>query len=176
MECHESQLSGYLRFERKMIRSYQPKDYEAIAEIFSRSVHEIASEAYSQEQCKAWSEKTPNTERWKKRCTVKQPLVFVIDGTVAGFLELDNDGHIDCMYVHPDYARQGIASRLIDHAVAACVDAGLQRVFVEASICAKPVFEKKGFQTIEERLAPIRGEKLVNYRMELKLQDPPNKS
>lgn len=152
-----------------MIRKYQAGEHCAIAKIFVRAVHEIASEVYSNEQCNAWSDRTPNFEYWKKRCKAKQPFVFVTDGKVTGFLELDGNGHIDCMYVHPNYTRKGIASRLIDHAIASCARVGVNRVFSEASICAKPVFEKKGFRVVEERLVAIRGEKLVNYEMELNL-------
>jgi len=162
-----------------MIRSYQLGDHEAISEIFPIAIHEIASEVYTQEKCNAWSEKRPNPERWERRCEVKRPFVFVSQGEIAGFLELDPDGHIDWMYVHPDHKQKGIASRLIDHAVKTSSDAGLSRVFVDASICAKPVFDKKGFRVIEEKTVEIRGENLINFAMELQLtnaeQDvPPN--
>lgn len=157
-----------------MIRSYQPGDHEAIAEIFPRAIHETASEVYTKEQCNAWSERAPNPGHWEKRCEVTRcevtrPFVFVIEGNIAGFLELDLDGHIDCMYVHPDHKRKGIASSLIDHAVRTSSDFGLRRVFVDASICAKPVFEKKEFRVIEEKTVEIRGEDLINFSMKLEL-------
>jgi phosphatidate phosphatase APP1 len=82
-----------------MIRLYQPEDYKEIARIFPRAVHEIAIREYSAAQCNAWSEKEPNPNHWKIRCKQKQPFVFVESGIVIGFLELDDDGHIDCMYV-----------------------------------------------------------------------------
>lgn len=154
---------------KKMIRLYEPGDHKAIAEIFPQAIHKIASAVYTPRQCEAWSEKTPNESHWEKRCEVKQPLVFVSDGVVAGFLELDEDGHIDCLYVHPDHARKGIASQLIERALKVCTEAGLGRAFVEASICAKPVFEKQGFKVIREKLVEIRGERLTNFDMEIVL-------
>lgn len=144
-----------------MIRDYRPGDHLAIASIFSRAVHEIACQAYTPAQCKAWSDKVPNPEHWDKRCQQKRPFVYELDGKVLGFLELDPDGHIDCTYVHPDHARKGIASALVDHALQAASRLGLDRVYVEASL-----FAKKGFCVIRENLVPIRGEKLVNYEME----------
>jgi putative acetyltransferase len=154
-----------------MIRRYQHGDHRAIAEIFPLAIHEIASEVYSAEQCDAWSEKNPNPQHWEERCEKKQPFVYVENEEVAGFIELDPDGHIDCMYVHPNHKRKGIASALIDQAVQIAFTSGVRRVFVEASICAKPVFENKGFRVIEEKEVTIRGVNLTNYNMELERQN-----
>lgn len=100
----------------KMIRIYQKEDYVAIANIFSRAVHEIASEVYTTEQCLVWSDREPNPDHWKKRCELKRPFVSLIGSEIAGFLELDPDGHIDCAYVNPDFRHQGVVSQLVKHA------------------------------------------------------------
>lgn len=140
-----------------------------MAEIFTRAVHETASKVYSSKQCEAWSDRTPNPSHWKKRCARKQPFVFVEEGKVAGFLELDPDGHIDCLYVDPDRQRQGIASRLVEHAVTTCRQRGLANVGVEASICARPLFERHGFEVICEQQVERKGVFLTNFRMQLPL-------
>jgi ribosomal protein S18 acetylase RimI-like enzyme len=150
-----------------MIRPFQHGDHVAIAEIFTRAVHEIACEAYSEEQCLAWSDYEPNPAHWKRRCELKRPFVFLVDTEVAGFLELDPDGHIDCAYVHPKFQRRGIASALVRHAIETCFAFGLARVYVEASLCAKPMFEKLGFKVLQEVQANVRGVELANYKMEL---------
>jgi ribosomal protein S18 acetylase RimI-like enzyme len=149
-----------------MIRVFQHGDHVAIAEIFSRAVHEIASEVYSREQCLAWSDIAPNHEHWKRRCELKRPFVFLKGATIAGFLELDPDGHIDCAYVHPDHRRQGVVSALARHAVETCFARGIDRVHAEASLCARPMFEKIGFKTLSGNLVNIRGVELLNFKME----------
>lgn len=149
-----------------MIRTYIPGDHIAIAEIFPRAVHEIGSSIYSEAQCEAWSGKEPNPDHWEHRCERKRPYVFVMNNKVVGFCELDPDGHIDCTYVHPDHKRKGIASQLVSHAIDAATLKGLSKVYVEASICAKPMFEKLGFNTIEEQTVQIRGIGLKNFKME----------
>lgn len=151
-----------------MIRIYQQGDHVAIAKIFSRAVHEIASEDYSAEQCNVWSNKEPNPEHWKKRCELKRPFVALIGSRIAGFLELDTDGHIDCAYVNPDFRRQGVMSRLVRYAVATSFAMNLPRVYVEASICAKPLFEREGFDCLSDSKVEINGISLLNYQMELK--------
>lgn len=154
------------RSAKRMIRIYQHGDEVAIAEIFTAAVHEIASKDYSLEQCMAWSSREVNYEHWKRRCELKRPFVAVVDSEIAGFLELDPHGHIDCAYVNPQFQRRGIMSRLVEHAVDSCFALGINRVYADASICAKPMFEKLGFRTTEERLVSVNGMQLLNYRVE----------
>ena len=145
-----------------MIRKYKEGDHIYIAKIFPRAVHEIGSTVYSQEQCLAWSDTEPNPEHWKERCEEKQPFVYVLEGRVVGFCELDPDGHIDCTYIDPDFQRKGIASQLVSHAVEAAFQDGNERVYVEASICAQPLFEKLGFTVVQEQTVMIKGVGLKN--------------
>jgi GNAT superfamily N-acetyltransferase len=151
-----------------MIRIYQHGDHRAIAEIFSRAVHEIASHVYTQEQCDAWASREVNYGHWQRRCELKRPFVAEINGAIAGFLELDPDGHIDCAYTNPDFQRRGIMTALVQHAVHTCLSFGLSRVYVDASICIRPLFEKAGFQITGERTVLIHGVGLLNYQMELR--------
>ena len=150
-----------------MIRIFQHGDHTAVAEIFTRAIHEIACEVYTQEQCLAWSDRSPNPAHWKKRCELKRPFIFEKDGKIAGFLELDSSGHIDCAYVHPKYQRQGVITALVKHAVTTCFEMGVNRVSVDASLCSRNLFEKLGFQVIQENIARIRGAELLNFQMEL---------
>lgn len=150
-----------------MIRIYQHGDHAAIATIFTRAVHEIASEVYTAEQCLAWSAREPNPEHWRKRCELKRPFVAMVGSEVAGFLELDTDGHIDCAYVNPDFRRRGVMTRLVAHATEVCFATNLPRIHVEASICAKPLFEGRGFSVLRENVVVINGIGLANYKMEL---------
>ena len=151
-----------------MIRNSQPGDHFAIATIYHRAIHEIAVGAYTPEQCHAWAGEKPDPQRWKARCELKRPFVFIAHGEIAGFLELDTDGHIDCAYINPDYQRQGIMSRLVRHAISICFSFGLKRVYTEASHCARPMFEKLGFGVVLENRVTIRGVELQNYKMELR--------
>lgn len=154
-----------------MIRIFQHGDHEAIAEIFTRAIHEIAVADYTPEQCLAWSARQPNPEHWRKRCGLKRPFVAIDGGRISGFLELDPDGHIDCAYVNPDFKRRGVMTSLVRHAVRTCFALKLERVYVEASITARPLFEREGFAVLAENRVDIAGVKLLNYRMELRNPD-----
>lgn len=151
-----------------MIRIFQHGDHRAIAEIFTRAIHEIACQAYAPEQCLAWSEREPNYGHWKRRCELKRPFVAITESRISGFLELDPDGHIDCAYINPDFQRRGIMTQLVEHAVCTCFAFNIPRVYVEASICARPLFEKVGFSVIRENAVVRKGITLTNYSMEIR--------
>ena len=153
-----------------MIRIYQHGDHCSIAEIFSRAVHEIACKDYSPEQCHVWSGIEPNPDHWEKRCELNSPFVAVVDSQIAGFLELDTDGHIDCAYINPDFKRRGIMTSLLRHAVDTAFRMSLSRIYVEASICIKPLLEQEGFKVISDTGVDIAGVHLQNYKMELRNQ------
>lgn len=150
-----------------MIRIFQHGDHLAIARIFTAAVQEIAPEAYTREQCDAWAPKEVDYAHWRNRCELKRPFVAMAGEHIAGFLELDPDGHIDCAYINPKFRQKGIMTSLVKHAIAVCFSCNIDKVHVEASICALPMFEKLGFTLIREHLVEIRGEKLINYSMEL---------
>lgn len=152
-----------------MIRSYRQGDDRHIAEIFCRAIHEIGIKAYTEEQCLAWSPREPDYPRWEKRCALKRPLIFEQDGQIAGFLELDPDGLIDCAYISPDFQRRGIMAQLVRHAIGVASRMGLNRVYVEASILARPLFEKLGFTVLRDKTVRLRGVELLNFDMEQRL-------
>jgi len=76
------------------------------------------------------------------------------------------DGHIDCAYTHPDFQRQGVASKLFDHLVTEAIQNNITRLYVEASLIAKPFFESRGFSFVKENEIERKGVRLMNFTME----------
>lgn len=81
-------------------------------------------------------------------------------------MELDADGHIDCTYTHPDFQGKGVASSLYDYLFLQAKQAGIKRLYVEASLIAKPFFKHLGFSIIKKNEVQRNGESLVNFSME----------
>ena len=88
------------------------------------------------------------------------------DGTLAGFGELEENGHIDCFYCHHAYQRRGVGSAIYSRIEAKARALGLTRLLVEASITARPFFEAKGFAVVKRQTVICRGIELTNYVME----------
>lgn len=96
----------------------------------------------------------------------KKPFIAIIENRVAGFIELDADGHIDCTYTHPDFQGKGVASALYKHLLAEARRRNIKRLYVEASLIAKPFFEHRGFSVVKKNAIQRNGVFLVNFSME----------
>jgi putative acetyltransferase len=94
-----------------------------------------------------------------------------MEDRIAGFSDLEPDGHVDMLYVHPDFQRRGIARALLQHIEKSARALDLRRLYTEASITARPAFEAVGFRVIVPQTVTVRGESMTNYRMEKRL-DP----
>lgn len=146
--------------------TYYTGQYQDIARIFVEAVHQTAAKHYADDQVNAWSGRIPNDEHWRIRCEFKRPFVYEVHGRVAGFLELDTDGHIDCHYVDPAYNRRGIGGALLAHAIQVCDARGLDRMYVEASHVAKGLYLKHGFRIVRPNTVTIDDVTLDNWIME----------
>ena len=103
---------------------------------------------------------------------VRRALVVAEDaGRLAGFAELEANGHIDRVYVSADYQGQGVGRALLAAVVAEARRLGLVRRLVEASITARPFFESQGFALLAPQVVVCRGVEFVNYRMERMLAE-----
>ena len=149
-----------------IIRLYVPADLDALIRLFRESVRRIAIRDYSLEQVTAWAPDAADRERWATRRGSRPTWVAEVDGEVAGFTDLEPDGHIDMMFVHPDHQGRGVAGALLRQVETEAARLGLDRLYTEASITARPFFERKGFHVVEQQTVTLRGQDLVNYRME----------
>lgn len=152
------------------IDKYNKQYCNEIADLFCEAVHAIDPCLYTDEQKRAWAPKPPDYEFWKQRLDIKMPYIGLMHGQVAGFIELEKDGHIDCMYVHPNFQRLGFGSKLLGHVIQLARDRGFERLYVEASKAARPLFDKMGFFDVRENVIERRGVKLTNHTMEFKLR------
>ncbi|MFA9394563.1 MAG: GNAT family N-acetyltransferase [Halodesulfovibrio sp.] len=149
------------------IRSYKESDAMELANLFHDSVHAISTKVYSEEEKEAWAPTPSDYSAWKSRLVKKQPFVACKKNVIVGFIELEEDGHIDCLYVHKDYQGLGIGSRLLEHLVQKAHDSGIASLYVEASKVAVPLFEKFDFRYKSTNKKSLRGQILINYHMTL---------
>ncbi|MCF2149220.1 GNAT family N-acetyltransferase [Desmonostoc muscorum LEGE 12446] len=148
------------------IREYKLSDTEAILKLFYDTIHEINICDYTQEQVDAWAPKNMDYEAWHKRLQTKLPYIAEDNGEIVGFGELEADGHIDCFYCHSKYQRKGIGSKLLNHLENTAKLQGINRLYTEASITAKPFFQNQGFSIVREQQVERRGVWFQNYVME----------
>jgi putative acetyltransferase len=147
------------------VRPYASSDLEAIIAVFTNAVRHIAARDYTPEQIEAWAPRHVDRAHWERRCAHRSTWVAEIGGRIAGFAILEPGGHLDMLYVHSDHARRGVASALLRRVEAVARAQGLEWLRTEASVTARPFFERRGFRVVAPQLVTLRGQTFVNDRM-----------
>jgi putative acetyltransferase len=150
-----------------VIRRYEASDLDAVISVFLRSVRGVASRDYDAGQIAAWAQ--VDRDVWSRRRLDRPTWVALIDSVIAGFIDLESSGHIDMLFVDPASQRRGVASALLDAVENAARGQRLAVLDTDASITARPFFERHGFQVIRSQDVALRGQWLTNFRMEKQL-------
>jgi putative acetyltransferase len=151
--------------QRTRIRYYTAADAPAIVRLYFDTVRSVNRADYSEEQVEAWAPGVPDPEEWHARMSGRRTLVAEEDGGVVGFAELEGDGHLDMLYVRGDAGGGGVGRRLYEAVEREAKGKGLKRIFTEASITARPFFERRGFRVLREQTVLRRGIALTNFVM-----------
>lgn len=154
------------------IRKFHVSDISQIVMLFYETVHSVNKKDYTQEQLDAWASKYDEElrmESWKDSMSNNVTFVALIDGKIVGFSDMTQKGHLDRLYVHKDFQRQGIASSLINALESEASRLGLTELDTDASITAKSFFEHHGYKLVKSQCVERKGTKLVNFKMIKKL-------
>lgn len=147
------------------VRRYQPDDASACAALFYRAVHEGAAVAYSPQQREAWAKQVPEAEFWHRRLSNDVCFVAERDGSVAGFMTLEEDGYVGLAYVAPEEMGRGTAAALYAALLNTATCKGLKSLTTEASHLARPFFEKFGWQVVTPQQVERHGVLIPNFKM-----------
>lgn len=172
------------------IREATIEDAPAIHQLLQESVESLGTRYYSQEQVHAWVGRLPNLEATRQRLREPTRTTWVAvaswsmdhhaNDKIMGTVDLDANGHLDLLYVHPMFADRGLATQLVQHVLHVAKSKhgrskdkeghAIHSIFVEASEGARSVLEREGFRVIERQTVPMDGDVVLwNYRMEMRL-------
>ncbi|WP_293135247.1 GNAT family N-acetyltransferase [Microcoleus sp. bin38.metabat.b11b12b14.051] len=147
------------------IRTYEIGDTEKIVKLFYDTVHEVNIRDYTTAQVEAWAPAEADIQIWMQSLSNKCTFVAEEGDTIAGFGELETNGHIDRFYCHKDFQRQGIGKLILTQIESKAQELGLKKLFTEASITARSFFESQGFMVIKKQEVERRGQKFINFAM-----------
>jgi len=133
------------------VRTYEIGDTQQIVKLFYDTVHQVNIRDYTQAQVDAWAPADMDIEIWTKSLSSKFTFVAEEGEKIAGFGELEASGHIDRFYCHQDFQRQGVGRLILKQIESKAQDLGINKLFTEASITARPFFESQGFIAIENK-------------------------
>ena len=149
-----------------IVRTYQIGDTEKIIKLFYDTVHEVNIRDYTKAQVDALGPADIDIESWTKSLSSKFTFVAEEGDKIAGFGELEANGHIDCFYCHQDFQRQGVGTQILAQINSKARNLGIKKLFTEASITAKPFFESQGFIVVKKQEVERRGQRFINFAME----------
>jgi putative acetyltransferase len=150
------------------IREYRPSDAADLARIFYRAVREVACRFYNQAQVEAWAPNIGDPNGWNRRATDGRKTLVAVDDAdkPIAFGDMESNGHVDLLYSSPEAVGTGAASAIYNKLELQAIQLGLTRLYVEASECALPFFERKNFIKVRRNDFEMRGVPIHNYTME----------
>lgn len=148
------------------VRPWTPEDSADLSALYEASVRALGARDYSAAQIEAWASLTPSADSLTARMQDGRTRLVAVTETVAGFIDVEADGHIDLLYVAPAAAGQGVARILLETAEALAPLSGAARLHAEASETARPVFERLGYAVVARREFEVAGVPIHNWAVE----------
>lgn len=147
------------------LRPFLAADLPILAEIRLAAIEDLTVEDYDEAQRRAWVSRADDAAALGATLEQGLSLVALINGSPVGFIVMLEGGLIDQLYVHPAFARIGVASALCDAIEKLAAARGVATLMTDASDTAKPLFEKRGFVAERRNTIEIDDEYLGNTRM-----------
>lgn len=145
------------------IRQATIEDVPEITTLFRDTVREVNSKDYSDKQIQTWSAGANDTEKWEERVNRFYFLIAETNDTIVGFAYLKNGNYFDGLFVHKDYQRQGIASKLLRIIESKVMMDGFDEIKSDVSITALPFFEDHYYDVIKKQKKVLKGMSFENY-------------
>jgi putative acetyltransferase len=138
------------------LRPYGESDLAAVRALHALAFERLAAERHTGAQLAAHSAMTRDDAYAADLAASHLALAVQEDGAViatAGWIAVADEpgtARIRKVFVHPEFARRGVASHLVRDAEARAATAGYRRLIVRANINAVPLYRKLGYHTLRE--------------------------
>lgn len=161
-----SQNSNQNNSEVITIRDFMPADAKALWEVYFHTIRNINCRDYSPQQVQAWAPRDFDFALWQKRVTELKPFVALVNGVIAGYSDLQQDGLIDHFFCHHQFQGKGVGRALMSHIFALGEQRGITRYYSHVSLTARPFYERMGFEVVKQQTLDVRGQQLTNFVMQ----------
>jgi putative acetyltransferase len=152
-------------------RPFEFTDLLGVIEIYTASIRTLAAPYYSPEQIAAWAPLPPDADRWQQRLSLLHTIVAEADGVLAGFASYTDEGYLDFLFTRPGFARRGVATSLYQSVESTLRATNVPLVTTQASLAARPFFDRHGFQVDAEESVECRGVYLRRFAMHKNLRN-----
>ena len=152
-----------------IIRRTKFEDMTAIMDAHRRSIIELCSKDYNQEQINCWSSVNYNGKLWSQAITHDYHISIEKHGKIEGFchacIKDETVGEIRALFFTKEIVGQGYGRKAIGKALNYLRTKECSKVNVTGTITAKPFYEKMGFTCMQKISAETRGTNLICYNM-----------
>jgi putative acetyltransferase len=145
------------------IREATNDDLNDIISLFRETVTNVNSKHYSEQQIQVWSSSADDTKRWQDRIDNIYFIVAEENNNIAGFAYLKDGNYFDGLFIHKDYQRQGIASKLLRVIESKVMMNGFDEIKSDVSITALPFFENHYYDVVKKQQKVFKGMTFENY-------------
>lgn len=149
------------------ITPYRPGVCADLHRIFFDTVRTINIRDYNQAQVEAWAPSDSDLSSWEARIESIKPYLATVNGEIAGFSDLQDDGYIDMFFCRADMQGMGVGRALMSRLIEEAQFRNIAVLYSNVSITARPFFERFGFVVKKSQDVEVAGQILRNFFMEL---------
>lgn len=154
------------------IRIATKNDILGILTLFEETIRTVNSKDYNQQEIDVWVSCSKNNKALLNTIKEQTFYVAVIENLIVGFSSITTKGYLDLMYVHKDYQRKGIASRLLKNIEAKSKEQINDEIYAHVSKTALPFFKKHEFEVSGIHKNTVQGITFYNTIMKKKILPP----
>ncbi|WP_298895553.1 GNAT family N-acetyltransferase [uncultured Psychroserpens sp.] len=145
------------------IREATLDDIPEITSIFRDTVRTVNSRDYNEKQIEVWASGADDIEKWEERIKKFYFLVAEIGTNIVGFSYLSKGYYLDGLFVHKDFQRRTIASKLLRIMESRVSINGFDTIKSDVSITALDFFDSHFYEVEKKQKKSHKGQVFENY-------------
>lgn len=145
------------------IREATQDDLPEITALFRDTIRTVNSRDYSDRQVDAWASGAEDSKKWLDRIKKFYFLVAELNNQIVGFSYLKSGYYLDGLYVHKDFQRQTIASKLLRIMESRVSMNGFETIKSDISITALDFFDSHFYEVEKKQRKSMKGMVFANY-------------
>lgn len=151
-----------------ILRNMKKEDTIPCLNLFNDTISHINIKDYTPIQIHAWINPDRSKEDWQQSFENRYAFVVCHSNIIVGFVDMDENGYLDRLYVHYQYQHCNIAKMLVSKVEEIAKEKGISEIETHASITAQPFFSHLGYQVIHRQTVNCRGVFMDNFVMKKK--------